>query len=212
MEKNDLIQWIIFGIAFLIESLIQLLGSIYYKESQTPSWEWVWPTANALSFFIPLLEGMIKGLIFLIPIMISEVLWYIKKGYIGSILHGVAFLICGLILGAAFILINKFIKRIEIKIIISSVLFEAFQLIEEILYYFMRKIFLNKKNEMTWKNISVTLMSIPNPILLVILITLMVILNKIETDNSEANISQKINEMNDEDLEAQDDTKDDKDD
>ena len=71
MEKNDLIQWIIFGIAFLIESLIQLLGSIYYKESQTPSWEWVWPTANALSFFIPLLEGMIKGLIFLIPIMIS---------------------------------------------------------------------------------------------------------------------------------------------
>ena len=212
MEKIDLIQWIIFGIAFLIESLIQLLGSIYYKESQTPSWEWVWPTANALSFFIPLLEGMIKGLIFLIPIMISEVLWYIKKGYIGSILHGVAFLICGLILGAAFILINKFIKRIEIKIIINAVLFEAFQLIEEILYYFMRKIFLNKKNEITWKNISVTLMSIPNPILLVILITLMVILNKIETDNSEANISQKINEMNDEDLEAQDDTKDDKDD
>ena len=212
MEKSDLIQWIIFGISFLIESLIQLLGSIYYKESQTPSWEWVWPTANALSFFIPLLEGMIKGLIFLIPIMISEVLWYIKKGYIGSILHGVAFLICGLILGAAFILINKFIKRIEIKIIINAVLFEAFQLIEEILYYFMRKIFLNKKNEITWKNISVTLMSIPNPILLVILITLMVILNKIETDNSEANISQKINEMNDEDLEAQDDTKDDKDD
>ena len=211
MEKSDLIQWIIFGIAFLIESLIQLLGSIYYKESQTPSWEWVWPTANALSFFIPLLEGMIKGLIFLIPIMISEVLWYIKKGYIGSILHGVVFLICGLILGAAFILINKFIKRIEIKIIINAVLFEAFQLIEEILYYFMRKIFLNKKNEMTWKNISVTLMSIPNPILLVILITLMVILNKIETDNSEANISQKINEMNDEDLEAKD-TKDDKDD
>ena len=205
MEKSDLIQWIIFGIAFLIESLIQLLGSIYYKESQTPSWEWVWPTANALSFFIPLLEGMIKGLIFLIPIMISEVLWYIKKGYIGSILHGVAFLICGLILGAAFILINKFIKRIEIKIIINAVLFEAFQLIEEILYYFMRKIFLNKKNEITWKNISVTLMSIPNPILLVILITLMVILNKIETDNSEANISQKINEMNDEDLEAKDD-------
>ena len=211
MEKIDLIQWIIFGIAFLIESLIQLLGSIYYKESQTPSWEWVWPTANALIFFIPLLEGMIKGLIFLIPIMISEVLWYIKKGYIGAILHAVDFLICGLLLGAAFILINKFIKRIEIKIIISSVLFEAFQLIEEILYYFMRKIFLNKKNEITWKNISVTLMSIPNPILLVILITLMVILNKIETDNSEANISQKINEMSDEDLEARD-TKDDKDD
>ena len=126
-------------------------------------------------------------------------------------MHGVAFLICGLILGAAFILINKFIKRIEIKIIINAVLFEAFQLIEEILYYFMRKIFLNKKNEITWKNISVTLMSIPNPILLVILITLMVILNKIETDNSEANISQKINEMNDEDLEVKDD-KDDKDD
>ncbi len=211
MEKIDLIQWIIFGIAFLIESLIQIFGSIYYKESLTPSWDWVWPTANALIFFIPLLEGMIKGLIFLIPIMISEVLWYIKKGYIGSILHGVAFLICGLILGAAFILINKFIKRIEIKIIINAVLFEAFQLIEEILYYFMRKIFLNKKNEITWKNISVTLMSIPNPILLVILITLMVILNKIETDNSEANISQKINEMNDEDLEAKD-TKYDKDD
>ena len=211
MEKIDLIQWIIFGIAFLIESLIQILGSIYYKESLTPSWDWVWPTANALIFFIPLLEGMIKGLIFLIPIMISEALWYIKKGYFGAILHAVAFLICGLILGAAFILINKFIKRIEIKIIISSVLFEAFQLIEEILYYFMRKIFMNKKSEMTWKNISVTFMSIPNPVLLVILIILMIILNKIETDNSEDNISKKINEMSDEDLEARD-TKDDKDD
>ena len=211
MEKIDLIQWIIFGIAFLIESLIQILGSIYYKESLTPSWDWVWLTANALIFFIPLLEGMIKGLIFLIPIMISEALWYIKKGYIGAILHAVAFLICGLILGAAFILINKFIKRIEIKIIISSVLFEAFQLIEEILYYFMRKIFMNKKSEMTWKNISVTFISIPNPVLLVILIILMVILNKIETSNSEDNISKKINEMSDEDLEARD-TKDDKDD
>lgn len=200
MEKIDLIQWIIFGIAFLIESLIQLFGSLYYKI--TPSW--IWAIANALSFFIPLLEGFIKGLLFLVPIMISEFLWYFIKGYIGPLLHLVSFLICGVILGGASILLKKCKIRIEIKIIINCVLFEVFQLIEEILYYFMRKIFLDKKNEMNWENISVTFMSIPNPIFLVILIILIVYLDKIEINNNE-NISQKINEVSNEDLDAKND-------
>jgi hypothetical protein len=180
MDLKDLINWIIFGIIFLIEAIIEIVGSIYYNS--TPNW--VWGIANGLVFAIPLLQGIIKGLLCLIPNIICEIIWLILKGYIGTILHSISFLICNLILGIMFIVTKRL--KLKIKLIIYPLLFESFLLLEEMLYYFMRKIFLSKKNEFTWKNISVSFMTIVNPVLFIIFIFGIYYLDKIN-NNKEKN-------------------------
>ena len=180
MDLKDLINWIIFGIIFLIEAIIEIVGSIYYNS--TPNW--VWGIANGLVFAIPLLQGIIKGLLCLIPNIICEIIWLILKGYIGTILHSISFLICNLILGIIFIVTKRL--KLKIKLIIYPLLFESFLLLEEMLYYFMRKIFLSKKNEFTWKNISVSFMTIVNPVLFIIFIFGIYYLDKIN-NNKEKN-------------------------
>jgi len=180
MDLKDLINWIIFGIIFLIEAIIEIVGSIYYNS--TPNW--VWGIANGLVFAIPLLQGIIKGLLCLIPNIICEIIWLILKGYIGTILHSISFLICNLILGIMFIVTKR--QKLKIKLIIYPLLFESFLLLEEMLYYFMRKIFLSKKNEFTWKNISVSFMTIVNPVLFIIFIFGIYYLDKIN-NNKEKN-------------------------
>ena len=180
MYLKDLINWIIFGIIFLIEAIIEIVGSIYYNS--TPNW--VWGIANGLVFAIPLLQGIIKGLLCLIPNIICEIIWLILKGYIGTILHSISFLICNLILGIMFIVTKRL--KLKIKLIIYPLLFESFLLLEEMLYYFMRKIFLSKKNEFTWKNISVSFMTIVNPVLFIIFIFGIYYLDKIN-NNKEKN-------------------------
>ena len=166
MYKKSFIEWIICGIIFLIETFIQIFGSIYYNE--TPIW--VWATANGLQFFVPIIEGLIKGLICLIPNIVSEIIWYIKDKYISTIFHSIAFLISIIILGISFIFMEKKKIKIKLKIIINSILFELFLLLEEIIYYSMRKIFLSMNNQLIWENISISFMSFPNPVLLIILI------------------------------------------
>jgi len=166
MDKKSFIEWIICGIIFLIETLIQIFGSIYYNE--TPNW--VWAIANGLQFFVPITEGLIKGLICLIPNIISEIVWYIKDKYISTIFHSISFLISIIILGIAFIFMEKKKAKIKLKIIINAILFELFLLLEEIIYYTMRTIFLGMDNQLIWENISISFMAIPNPILLIILI------------------------------------------
>ena len=180
MDLKDLINWIIFGIIFLIEAIIEIVGSIYYNS--TPNW--IWGIANGLVFAIPLLQGIIKGLLCLIPNIICEIIWLILKGYIGTILHSISFLICNLILGIMFIVTKRL--KLKIKLIIYPLLFESFLLLEEMLYYFMRKIFLSKKNEFTWKNISVSFMTIVNPVLFIIFIFGIYYLDKIN-NNKEKN-------------------------
>ena len=180
MDLKDLINWIIFGIIFLIEAIIEIVGSIYYNS--TPNW--VWGIANGLVFAIPLLQGIIKGLLCLIPNIICEIIWLILKGYIGTILHSISFLICNLILGIMFIVTKRL--KLKIKLIIYPLLFESFLLLEEMLYYFMRKIFLSKKNEFTWNNISVSFMTIVNPVLFIIFIFGIYYLDKIN-NNKEKN-------------------------
>ena len=123
MDLKDLINWIIFGIIFLIEAIIEIVGSIYYNS--TPNW--VWGIANGLVFAIPLLQGIIKGLLCLIPNIICEIIWLILKGYIGTILHSISFLICNLILGIIFIVTKR--QKLKIKLIIYPLLFESFLLL-----------------------------------------------------------------------------------
>ena len=166
MKKKSFIEWIICGIIFLIETFIQIFGSIYYNE--TPSW--VWAIANGLQFFVPITEGLIKGLISLIPNIVSEIIWYIRDKYISTIFHSIAFLISIIILGISFIFMEKKEIKIKLKIIINAFLFELFLLLEEIIYYSMRTIFLSKKNQLIWENISISFMSIPNPALLIVLV------------------------------------------
>ena len=180
MDLKDLINWLIFGIVFLIEAIIEIVGSIYYNSTSN----WVWGIANGLVFAIPLLQGIIKGLLCLIPNIICEIIWLILKGYIGTILHSISFLICNLILGIIFIVTKRL--KLKIKLIIYPLLFESFLLLEEMLYYFMRKIFLSKKNEFTWKNISVSFMTIVNPVLFIIFIFGIYYLDKIN-NNKEKN-------------------------
>ena len=180
MDLKDLINWLIFGIVFLIEAIIEIVGSIYYNSTSN----WVWGIANGLVFAIPLLQGIIKGLLCLIPNIICEIIWLILKGYIGTILHSISFLICNLILGIMFIVTKRL--KLKIKLIIYPLLFESFLLLEEMLYYFMRKIFFSKKNEFTWKNISVSFMTIVNPVLFIIFIFGIYYLDKIN-NNKEKN-------------------------
>ena len=193
MDLKDLINQIIFGIIFLIEAIIEIVGSVYYNS--TPNW--VWGIANGLVFAIPLLQGIIKGLLCLIPNIICEIIWLILKGYIGTILHSISFLICNLILGIMFIVTKRL--KLKIKLIIYPLLFESFLLLEEMLYYFMRKIFLSKKNEFTWKNISVSFMTIVNPVLFIIFIFGIYYLDKINNnkENNKDDLPDEIEKLTD---------------
>lgn len=154
-------------IFILIEVAIQIFGGIYYN--QTP--EFVWSLANAILTLVPLVFGLRVGLICLIPVAVSEIVWFCKLHTAGPLLHIVSFSVTVVILGFA----GRKLRYTQFsrKVILKGVLYETFLLGEEALYHGLRMLFLSEP--ISWESVSGTFLSIANPLLLGILVLCCVI-------------------------------------
>ena len=155
------IGFLAYGLIF-IELIIQILGGLYYE--QTP--QFVWDLGNAILIFVPLLFGLRIGLLCLLPVAVSEIVWFAVIKTVGPLLHLASFSITVLILGMVSVKIRRlaFSKRMILRVI----LFELSLLCEEVLYRVFIMLILNYP--ITWKNVSGTFLSPINPLLLLILL------------------------------------------
>ena len=61
----------------------------------------MWTLSDAIVILVPLLFGLQMGLLCLLPVAASELLWFIKLGGFGPLLHLAAFTIAVIIMAAA---------------------------------------------------------------------------------------------------------------
>ena len=150
-----------YGLIF-IELLIQIFGGIYYEQTS----QFVWDLGNAILIFVPLLFGPGTGLLCLLPVAVSEIVWFAVLKTAGPLLHLASFSITALALGMASVKIRSlsFSKRLILRII----LFELSLLGEEVLYRIFLMLLLNYP--ITWENVSGTFLSPINPLFLLILL------------------------------------------
>lgn len=146
----------------LAELLIQILGGLYY--SQTP--DIVWALGNAILILVPLAFGIRLGMLCLLPVAISEIVWFWKLNAIGPLLHLASFAVVVVILGLAY----KKLMRVKHpwKVIASIILFEVFLLGEEAMYSGLNMLF--RHRSISWSAVSSTFLSLVNPLLLLILV------------------------------------------
>lgn len=146
----------------LAELLIQILGSLYYN--QTP--EIVWSLGNAILILVPLAFGLRLGMLCLLPVAISEIVWFWKLNAIGPLLHLTSFTVVVVILGLA----NKRLMHVKNpwRVITSSILYEVFLLGEEAMYSVLNMLF--RHRPISWSAASSTFLSPANPLLLLILV------------------------------------------
>ena len=146
----------------LVELLIQILGGLYYN--QTP--EIVWSLGNAIFILVPLSFSIKLGMLCLLPVAISEMVWFWKLNAIGPLLHLASFAVIVVILGLAY----KKLMHVKHpwKAIASIILYEVFLLGEEAIYSGLNMLF--RHRAMSWSAVSGTFLSPVNPLLLLILV------------------------------------------
>ena len=146
----------------IVELIIQILGGLYY--SQTP--EIVWSLGNAIIVLVPLAFGIRLGMLCLLPVAVSEIVWFCKLNAIGPLLHLASFTVVAVILGLAY---KKLMPvKHHWRVITSSILYEVFLLGEEALYSGLNMLF--RHRAMSWSAVSGTFLSPVNPLLLLILV------------------------------------------
>ena len=122
----------------LTELAIQVLGSVYY--SQTPAF--VWTFSNGILFMVPLMFGMVPGLLFLLPVAISELMSYGQLHVWGPLLHLAAFVMTVVALGLAGERIRQ-MPRVQ-RTLLSVGLFAVALVGEEALYHGLRLLVMQK--------------------------------------------------------------------
>ncbi len=150
-----------FAYCFIIANLIiQILGYIDYQGIPA----FFWDLSNCVMIMTPLLFGMTAGWICLLPMAVSEVLWFAKLHVLGSLLHLAAFVIVICICGAVF----GRIARLPAgrRSLITGALFEAGILAEESIYRTARYLFLPSHTPVTWAGVSGTFLSPANLLIL----------------------------------------------
>ena len=146
----------------LIEAVIQIAGGIFYD--QTP--QEVWALSNAILFMFPLAFGIRFGLLCLIPVAVSEIVWFCILLKAGPLLHLFSFAVTIIVLGLA----GEKLKRSPTprRVTGSCILYELSLLGEETLYYGLRMLFLNRP--FTWADVSGSFLSWANPLMLLLLV------------------------------------------
>ncbi|MBQ3301353.1 MAG: hypothetical protein IJH04_04325 [Eggerthellaceae bacterium] len=144
-----------------VEFGVQVLGIF---NDQIP--EVVWSFANAILIMVPLVFGIKLGLVCMIPFAASEIFWSCKLQAAGPLLHLVSFGLAIVILGLAN---RKIMQMPRLKrTVVSGVLLELFLIGEEVLYYGLRMLVLQKP--FSWDDISGTFLSPANLVMLIVLI------------------------------------------
>lgn len=157
----------------IIESIFQITGSLFYDVYPA----WLWTLCDASMIMIPLMFGLKIGLIGCIPNIVSEIIWFVTTGYIGTLLHGIAFLIVVTILGLIKAAANN--RPMKWAVPIKIISYEIFLIMEELIYVLLRiACGASNASYLTWKRISVDFLSIGNIICLALGVVYFIFLDK----------------------------------
>lgn len=103
----------------ILNLIIQIASCFWYNK-----WpEFVWVLGSCLVILIPLLFGLRMGLLGLLPVAVSEFVWFYKVHSSGPLLHLAAFTVAVLFMAAAHQKLAKMPRRN--RAVLSAVLFIA---------------------------------------------------------------------------------------
>ena len=130
-------KYIAFGLVFL-NAIIQLASCFWY--SDLPGF--VWTLADSIVILVPLVFGLRMGLLNLLPVAVSEFVWFFKLGVPGPLLHLAAFTVAVLLMAPAHRRLAA--MQGQKSAVLSGILFIAGLAGEELLYHGLRLLFLQK--------------------------------------------------------------------
>ena len=130
-------KYIAYGLVFL-NAIIQLASCFWY--SDLPGF--VWTLADSIVILVPLVFGLRMGLLNLLPVAVSEFVWFFKLGVPGPLLHLAAFTVAVLLMAAA----HRRLAAMpgQKRAVLSGILYIAGLAGEELLYHGLRLLFLQK--------------------------------------------------------------------
>ena len=130
-------KYIAFGLVFL-NAIIQLASCFWY--SDLPGF--VWTLADSIVILVPLVFGLRMGLLNLLPVAVSEFVWFFKLGVPGPLLHLAAFTVAVLLMATA----HRRLAAMpgQKRAVLSGILYIAGLAGEELLYHGLRLLFLQK--------------------------------------------------------------------
>ena len=130
-------KYIAYGLVFL-NAIIQLASCFWY--SDLPGF--VWTLADSIVILVPLVFGLRMGLLNLLPVAVSEFVWFFKLGLPGPLLHLAAFTVAVLLMAAAHRRLAA--MQGQKNAVLSGILFIAGLAGEELLYHGLRLLILQK--------------------------------------------------------------------
>ena len=157
-------KYIAYGLVFL-NAVLQIASCFWYSELP----EFVWVLADAIMILVPLVFGLQMGLLCLLPLAVSEFVWFFKLDVFGPLLHLAAFTIAVIFMAAAHRRLTTMPRRK--RAVLSGVLFIGGLAGEELLYQGLRQLVMKSVN---WDNFFGVVFS---PVILVVLILLVVFVN-----------------------------------
>ncbi len=130
-------KYIAYGLVFL-NAIIQLASCFWY--SDLPGF--VWTLADSIVILVPLVFGLRMGLLNLLPVAVSEFVWFFKLGVPGPLLHLAAFTVAVLLMATA----HRRLAAMpgQKRAVLSGILFIAGLAGEELLYHGLRLLVLQK--------------------------------------------------------------------
>ena len=165
-------KYIAYGLVFL-NVIIQIGGCFWYRELP----EYVWVLADAIVILVPLVFGLQMGLLNLLPVGVSEFVWFFKLGVFGPLLHLAAFIIAVIFMAAAHRRLAAMPRRK--RAVLSGVLFIAGVAGEELLYQGLRLVVVKSVH---WDNYFGVVFS---PVTAVVLILLVIFVNRPDSGSRE---------------------------
>jgi len=166
-------KYVAYGLIFL-NVLLQIASCFWYRE--LPGF--VWTLANAILILVPLVFGLKMGLLCLLPVAASELLWFFKLGSFGPLLHLASFAIAVILMAAAHRRLEAMPRRK--RAVLSGVLFIAGVAGEELLYQGLRLLVLQKPVQ--WDSFFGEIFS---PVILIVLLLLVTFINCSDSESQE---------------------------
>lgn len=166
-------KYMAYGLIFL-NVLLQIASCFWYRE--LPGF--VWTLANAILILVPLVFGLKMGLLCLLPVAASELLWFFKLGSYGPLLHLASFTIAVILMAAAHRRLEAMPRRK--RVVLSGVLFIAGVAGEELLYQGLRLLVLQKPVQ--WDTFFGEIFS---PVILIVLLLLVTFINCSDSESQE---------------------------
>ena len=166
-------KYVAYGLIFL-NVLLQIASCFWYRE--LPGF--VWTLANAILILVPLVFGLQMGVLCLLPVAASELLWFFKLGSFGPLLHLASFIIAVILMAAAHRRLEAMPRRK--RAVLSGVLFIAGVAGEELLYQGLRLLVLQKPVQ--WDTFFGEIFS---PVILIVLLLLVTFINCSDSESQE---------------------------